>query len=103
MVLSSKGYQKTIDIKGSDQVLADSGTPFDSGNDSYVIGIFGTPSVTAPWMLQFGGHHLALNIVISGERGIMTPTMTGAQPAPLQIQRQTIRPLGPESDKCLTH
>ena len=100
VVLSSKGYQKTIDIMGSDQVLADSGTPFDSGNDSYVIGIFGTPSVTAPWMLQFGGHHLALNIVISGERGIMTPTMTGAQPALYKSKDKTIRPLGPESDKA---
>ena len=32
-------------------------------------------------MLQFGGHHLALNITIDGERGILTPTLTGAQPS----------------------
>jgi hypothetical protein len=101
VVLSPKGYQKAIDSMGSDQVLAENGTPFDSGNDSYVIGIFGTPSVTTPWMLQFGGHHLALNIVIAGERGTMTPTMTGAQPALYKAKdNKIVRPLGPESDKA---
>jgi hypothetical protein len=31
-------------------------------------------------MLQFGGHHLALNITIVGDRSILTPSLTGAQP-----------------------
>ncbi len=39
--------------------------PFDSdnmfGSDLYYISFLGKPSTTAPWMLQFGGHHLALN------------------------------------------
>ena len=30
-----------------------------------------------PWMLQFGGHHLALNITIAGEHGVLTPTSDG--------------------------
>ena len=29
-------------------------------------------------MLEFGGHHLALNLTIAGERGVLTPTLTGA-------------------------
>ena len=45
------------------------------------IGIFGEPSATRPWMLEFGGHHLALNVVIAGPGGTMTPTLTGAQPS----------------------
>jgi hypothetical protein len=101
VVLSTKGYQKVIDIMGSDQVLADGGTGFSAGNDSYMIAVFGTPSATTPWMLQFGGHHLALNIVIAGERGVMTPTLTGAQPALYKSKdNKTVRPLGPESDKA---
>jgi hypothetical protein len=32
-------------------------------------------------MLQFGGHHLALNIAMSGGKGLMVPSLTGAQPA----------------------
>lgn len=51
------------------------------GKDLYYISILGTPSEKTPWMLQFGGHHLALNITIAGERGVLTPTLTGAQPA----------------------
>ncbi|WP_158751641.1 DUF3500 domain-containing protein [Acidobacterium sp. S8] len=31
------------------------------GKDLYYISILGKPSIKDPWMLQFGGHHLALN------------------------------------------
>ncbi len=47
------------------------------------------------------GHHLALNITIAGDRGILTPTLTGAQPALYTENGKTIRPLGPESDKAI--
>jgi hypothetical protein len=71
------------------------------GRDLYYISILGTPSEKDPWMLQFGGHHLALNITIAGERGVLTPTLTGAQPALYAIDGKTVRPLGQESDKAL--
>ena len=71
------------------------------GKDLYYISILGTPSEKNPWMLQFGGHHLALNITIAGERGILTPTLTGAQPALYTLNGKTVRPLGQESDKAL--
>jgi hypothetical protein len=71
------------------------------GKDLYFFSILGTPSEKTPWMLQFGGHHLALNITIAGERGILTPTLTGAQPALYTLNGKTVRPLGPESDKAL--
>ncbi|HET7159412.1 MAG TPA: DUF3500 domain-containing protein, partial [Burkholderiales bacterium] len=64
------------------------------------ISILGTPSEQAPWMLQFGGHHLALNITIAGRRGVLTPSLTGAQPALYTVSGKTIRPLGQESDKA---
>jgi hypothetical protein len=71
------------------------------GADLYYISFLGKPSTTAPWMLQFGGHHLALNITIAGSKGIMTPSLTGAQPASFQSEGKTIRPLGRESDEAL--
>ncbi len=71
------------------------------GKDLYYISILGTPSEKTPWMLQFGGHHLALNITIAGEHGILTPTLTGAQPALYTSGGKTVRPLGQESDKAL--
>jgi Protein of unknown function (DUF3500) len=75
------------------------------GKDLYYISILGTPSEKSHWMLQFGGHHLALNITIAGDvpggRGILTPTLTGAQPALYKVNGKTVRPLGQESDKGL--
>ncbi len=71
------------------------------GSDLYYISFVGKPSTTVPWMLQFGGHHLALNITIAGSKGIMTPSLTGAQPATFTLNGKTIRPVGRESDKAL--
>ena len=71
------------------------------GCDLYYISFLGKPSNTTPWMLQFGGHHLALNITIAGSRGVLTPTLTGAQPAMFKLDGKTVRPLGRESDKAL--
>ena len=71
------------------------------GRDLYYISILGTPSESHPWMLQFGGHHLALNITIAGERGVLTPTLTGAQPALYSLEGKTVRPLGKESDQAV--
>lgn len=71
------------------------------GSDLYYFSILGTPSPKSPWMLQFGGHHLALNITIDGERGVLTPTLTGAQPSLYTANGNTVRPLGQESDKAV--
>ena len=56
------------------------------GSDLYYISFLGKPSTTHPWMLQFGGHHLALNITMAGSKGVLTPTLTGAQPADFQVE-----------------
>ena len=71
------------------------------GKDLYYISFLGKPSVSSPWMLQFGGHHLALNITIAGTRGVLTPTLTGAQPASFKLNGKIVRPIGRESDKAL--
>jgi hypothetical protein len=71
------------------------------GSDLYFISFLGQPSATKPWMLQFGGHHLALNVTIAGERHVLTPSLTGAQPAAFQVDGRTVRPLGRESDLAL--
>jgi hypothetical protein len=68
VLLSPNGYQKVVEIMGADQVLADGGINYASGIDVYTLGIFGNPSTTTPWMLQFGGHHLGVNVNISRRR-----------------------------------
>ena len=99
--LSAKGYEKVQQIMEGDEVLKnnDRGNAM-FGKDLFFISIMGTPSEKDPWMLQFGGHHLALNITIVGEHGVLTPTLTAAQPALFQLKGKTVRPLGQENDKA---
>ena len=70
------------------------------GRDNYYISILGQPSATEPWMIQFGGHHLGLNITLAGERGTLAPSHTGAQPAHYELEGQMVRPLGREAEKA---
>ena len=117
--LSRRGYEKVQQIMEGDEVLRTNevknpprpggngggpprgGPGANFGKDLYYISLLGTPSEKSPWMLQFGGHHLALNITIAGEQGVLTPTLTGAQPALYITGGKTVRPLGQESDKAL--
>jgi hypothetical protein len=110
--LSPRGFEKVQQIMEGDEVLKTGegngrggrggrggGAMF--GKDLYYLAILGTPSERSPWMVQFGGHHLALNVTIAGEQGVLTPTLTGAQPALYTINGKTVRPLGQESDKAM--
>jgi hypothetical protein len=99
--LSPRGFEKVQQIVEGDEVLKrnENNNPM-FGKDLFYISILGTPSETAPWMLQFGGHHLALNITIVGAHGVLTPSLTAAQPALYTENGKTIRPLGQENDKA---
>ncbi len=101
--LSKMGYEKVVGIVESDEILKqESGAgapPF--GRDEYFISFMGKPSATDPWMIQFGGHHLALNITIAGERGVLTPSLIAVQPAKFTLDGKTVRPMGRETDKAL--
>jgi hypothetical protein len=50
------------------------------GSDNYFVAFLGEPSATRPWMLQFGGHHLAINATVAGSRLTLSPSLTGGQP-----------------------
>jgi Protein of unknown function (DUF3500) len=100
--LSPRGFEKVRQImEGDEQNKLKEGNNPIFGKELYYISILGTPSEKDPWMLQFGGHHLALNITIAGEQGVLTPTLTGAQPALYTVNGKTVRPLGQESDKAI--
>ena len=102
-MLSKRGYEKVLAIVEGDEQLkvasSGRGSPM-FGHDLYYISILGKPSVKDPWMLQFGGHHLALNITMVGRDGILTPSHTAAQPAKYTVDGKTVRPLGAENDKA---
>lgn len=69
------------------------------GRDEYYLALLGTPSLTEPWMIQFGGHHLAINVTIVGKSNVLTPSLPAAQPAIYKLNGETVRPLGRENDK----
>jgi hypothetical protein len=110
--LSRDGYRKVTEIMHGDEVLRTAqsarggqgrGGPGGGGpafgEAEYYIAFLGTPSTTTPWMLQFGGHHLAINLTLAGTQASMTPSLPAAQPATYTVEDRTVRPLGNENDK----
>ena len=114
VALSRDGYRKVTEIMRGDEVLRtgaeaaaaedEAGEPGGGGpafgEDEYYLAFVGTPSTSAPWMLQFGGHHLAINLTLAGSRASMTPSLPAAQPASYTVEGREIRPLGKEHDKA---
>jgi hypothetical protein len=118
--LSRDGYQKVTDIMNGDEVLKNAGGGrtggrpgggaggggrggrggVQFGRDEYYLAFVGTPSTTSPWMIQFGGHHLAINVTLVGSNRVLTPSLPAAQPAKYTLNGQSIRPLGKENDKA---
>lgn len=98
--LSVDGYRKVTDIIRADEVLKGNGGRMNFGEAEYYLAFLGTPSTATPWMLQFGGHHLAINLTMGGSQASMTPSLPAAQPAKYTIEGREIRPLGKENDKA---
>lgn len=106
-VLSPTGYAKVLNIVNADQRLEETSvaarppaSKIRFGRAEYYIAILGAPSPSGRWILQFGGHHLAINVTIVGADSVLTPSHTGAQPATYQLNGETIRPLGHENDRA---
>src|SRR5260370_13328235 len=86
--------------RASVQARAAAGNPARFGRAEYYIAILGTPFPAQLWMIQFGGHHLGINLTVAGKENVLTPSHTGTQPASYSLDGHTIRPLGKENDKA---
>ena len=60
--------------------------------------IFGTPAEDEPWSVQLDGHHVGLNVALSGDQLTISPSFIGTQPADFDLGGEPIRPLAGESD-----
>ncbi|MGI4793642.1 MAG: DUF3500 domain-containing protein, partial [Janthinobacterium lividum] len=78
--VSTGGYSTFNNIRAADDVIeaTDSTQPWGSAN--YHVAMIGTPSTTAPWMLQISGHHLAYNITYNATNVSATPMFIGTEP-----------------------
>jgi hypothetical protein len=114
--LSQQGLQKVKEIMEGDEVLRTSGMGPGGGpppgggrgpgggrlmfsRDEYYLALLGALSLTEPWMIQFGGHHLAINLTMAGKANVLAPSLPAAQPATFKLNGETVRPLGREYDK----
>ncbi|GAA0469654.1 hypothetical protein Ade02nite_32650 [Paractinoplanes deccanensis] len=96
--LSTDGYNQVAGITTADGVLASTATMnLDFGADHYWIRILGTPSATDIWTVQYGGHHLAVNLTMKGDEMTLAPTLWGAQPASYTESSKTVEPLSGET------
>ncbi len=92
--LSEQGYLKTRNILLADddllqdQAQADRRGGFGSAN--YWLLLFGQPSESEPWGLQFDGHHLAINLTMVGEKMSCSPAFIGTQPRAIQLDGKEI-------------
>ena len=80
--MSPAGFQQIVDNMAGEETL-NTGTQRGRlvfGEDEYYFSILGTPSLKEPWMWQFGGHHLAINATVVGDKITLGPSLTGCQP-----------------------
>lgn len=99
--LSTEGYNQVLGITTADSMLATTAqTDLGYGSDHYWIRFLGTPSASAPWTVQFGGHHLAINLTVKGAAMTLAPTFWGAQPASYEIGGVVTEPLAGETRKA---
>ncbi|MDN4610435.1 DUF3500 domain-containing protein [Arthrobacter burdickii] len=104
-MLSEEGYQQVLDTFAADDVLGSgtlsggTGPQLDWSSDNYFFAFFGDPTADSQFMVQFGGHHLALNIDYSDGAVTMTPEFVGIEPQTWTDESgTTIEPLGALKD-----
>jgi hypothetical protein len=84
LVMSTKGYQKTLDIVDLENVLrvVENRPANDTYRDpeNYSFMVFGTPGPAEPWGWRMEGHHIALQFTsVNGEISF-TPGFMGSNP-----------------------
>lgn len=75
---------------------------FDYSSGSYFLAFLGTPSATNTWTLQFGGHHLAVNVTYkAGEVVSATPKFTGVEPKVWTVDDAVYAPMNQDRDSMV--
>jgi Protein of unknown function (DUF3500) len=94
-MLSEQGYEQVQTIQEADDWLAanSSGGNSSFGDENYYIAVYGTPSTADPFMVQFGGHHLARNYTYDGTTASITPAFTGTEPKTFTVADTDVEPM----------
>jgi hypothetical protein len=99
--LSPAGATQNTDIQQADDYLHGLGGQGAEGFGSlvdYFVAVYGDPSPTEPFAVQFGGHHLARNLTYDGDEVSQTPQFVGSEPTSFSMDGRTVAPVAPEAD-----
>lgn len=115
-LLSSQGYLKVNSIMALDDILNTLyQQSFDDGkidqktlnmmqglkwsHGNFFISVWGKPQPKDPWGLDFGGHHLALNVTVTDGMIMTSPLFYGTDPAEVKSGKYAgLRVLSKEED-----
>ncbi|MBO0937198.1 DUF3500 domain-containing protein [Fibrella sp. HMF5335] len=115
-LLSSQGYLKVTSIMALDDILNTLyQQAFDAGkidqktltmtqnlkwaHGHFYISIWGKPQSKDPWGLNFGGHHIALNITVRDNDVVTSPLFYGTDPSEVKSSKYAgLRVLSKEED-----
>jgi len=95
-VLSDERYEEFSQVRTGDDYLTDT-----LGNDvwngqCYSMAVYGTPSATDAFAVQFGGHHIARMATYEGDTVTITPAFTGIEPGTFEVDGTTYDVMGDE-------
>ena len=95
VALSRAGIELVHGVIAAEGVLADASRASRLGwhPDNYWLAFFGEPSASGDWSWQFGGHHLALNVAVTGGVMSMSPSFIGIEPAAFALDGSELAPL----------
>lgn len=95
VALSGSGAELAYGVIAAEAVLADASRASRVGwhPDNYWLAFFGEPSAAGDWIWQFGGHHLAINVAVTGGVMSMSPSFIGIEPAAFVLDGTEREPL----------
>ncbi len=98
--LSDTGYLRVLSIQALDAELRRLNPSDETRNpEHYVTRVFGEPSESEPWTIQFEGHHVSLNFTVAGDAVRATPVFLGSNPDEIRSgPRAGVRVLGPQRE-----
>jgi hypothetical protein len=100
-IMSPQGYADEVGVRKADTYLSieyrGATTPvskFEYGEGHYYVAIFGRPSRSTKWMVQFTGHHYTVNMTLHGTSVSNTPYFIGVNPPTrFQLDGHAYRPM----------
>jgi Protein of unknown function (DUF3500) len=101
--LSRHAFAQAVTIMAFEEVLdLDEGGQVGRHSDGYYVSVFGTPG-DGDWAWRFEGHHLSVNVTITGGQPVIAPLFLGANPAQVRYNgERVLAPLAHEEDLART-